>query len=138
MRYVVLSVLLLHAVSVADLAAQTHAPTLANEMTNAPSEGRLLVREQITTSVLHLYANPPHLAPSMRADWAPTTRTPRSRRRGVAIGALIGAVAGTGLLFASNNCRTPESMCGLSIPLYVGGGALIGGVAGYVATKARP
>ena len=47
-------------------------------------------------------------------------------------GALAGAAAGMAVLFASEDCRTPESMCGLGIPLYTGSGAAVGGLIGYV------
>lgn len=61
----------------------------------------------------------------------------QSARKPVIIGALLGAAAGTVLTFASSDCRTGYSMCGLALPLYAGGGALIGGLAGYVWSRRR-
>lgn len=45
-------------------------------------------------------------------------------------GALLGAVAFS-LAVDWAECARPESMCGLSAPIYVGSGALVGAVAGY-------
>ena len=45
-------------------------------------------------------------------------------------GALLGAVAFS-LAVDWSDCATPESMCGMQAPLYVGVGALAGAVAGY-------
>jgi hypothetical protein len=73
----------------------------------------------------------------MRAGWERTRRAPGRRGRAVMIGALAGAVGGTVLLFSDGSCRTPESMCGLSIPLHAGGGALLGGAVGYVVARSR-
>lgn len=49
-------------------------------------------------------------------------------------GALAGAVLGSILFFvlADEECRTPESMCGLGLPLYAGAGALAGGATGFI------
>ncbi len=56
----------------------------------------------------------------------------KSALRPVIVGALLGAAAGTVLTFASSECRSGYSMCGLALPIYAGGGALVGGLAGYV------
>ena len=61
----------------------------------------------------------------------------RSTLRPVLIGALIGAVAGTAVLYATYDCGSTGSMCGLGIPLFGGAGALIGGGAGYVWSRLR-
>ncbi len=55
----------------------------------------------------------------------------------VIIGAVAGAAIGTAVLFAPGNCRSGESMCGVGIPLYVGGGVLVGGLAGYLFAISR-
>ena len=52
-------------------------------------------------------------------------------------GALIGAAIGVAILFAPRQCRTGDSMCGLAIPLYVGAGAAVGGLIGYLVGKTR-
>jgi hypothetical protein len=53
------------------------------------------------------------------------------------VGAILGAAGGTIILFAPKNCRDTGSMCGLGLPLYAGGGALVGGVLGYIVSTAR-
>lgn len=47
-------------------------------------------------------------------------------------GAVLGAAVGLAILFAPSNCRSSESMCGAGIPLYVGAGAIGGGLIGYL------
>ena len=53
------------------------------------------------------------------------------------VGAVLGAAIGTVALFTREGCRTPESMCGLGLPLYAGGGAIAGGAVGYFIARAR-
>ena len=47
-------------------------------------------------------------------------------------GAVLGAALGVAILFMPSDCRTPEDMCGLGIPLYGGAGAVAGGLVGYL------
>ena len=80
---------------------------------------------------------------SFRRDQAPpplpvftrlsdSASTARRSATGFTIGgAVAGALIGSTLLFAPANCRTAESMCGLGLPVYAGGGAIIGGLIGY-------
>lgn len=80
------------------------------------------------------------LAPALRpaAVEAPDAAAPRrpSVLGHTAVGAGVGALAGvlaSGALFVfDENCRTGYSMCGLAVPIFVGSGALTGGVAGLV------
>jgi predicted TIM-barrel fold metal-dependent hydrolase len=76
---------------------------------------------------------------SVRLDGA-STRTDHhtaGRHRATAVGGVIGALGGASVPLVSRNCRTPESMCGLNVPIYVGGGALVGGITGYVVSRWR-
>lgn len=57
---------------------------------------------------------------------------PRSATGFMIGGAVAGALIGSILLFAPANCRDTGSMCGLGLPLYAGGGAIIGGLIGYL------
>ncbi|HYR09990.1 MAG TPA: hypothetical protein VEQ60_19605 [Longimicrobium sp.] len=62
-----------------------------------------------------------------------------SRRMSVggytAAGAVVGALLGTAALYLTYDCTETGSMCGLGIPLFAGGGAVVGGVVGYVAGR---
>jgi hypothetical protein len=60
------------------------------------------------------------------------SREGKSSKLPIVVGALAGAGVGVIALFAQSDCRRVESMCGLAIPLYVGGGALLGGAIGYI------
>lgn len=64
----------------------------------------------------------------------------RSSSAGYTIGgAFAGALLGVGVLYLTNwdNCTETGSMCGLSIPLYAGAGALGGGLLGYLVGRTR-
>jgi hypothetical protein len=65
-----------------------------------------------------------------------TLRAADSRRLSVggytAAGAVLGALLGTAALYMTEDCTETGSMCGLGIPLFGGGGALVGGLVGYV------
>lgn len=74
---------------------------------------------------------------AMTGGWARTNEARVSSRRAVLVGALVGVAAGAALTFASSDCRSPESMCGLNLPVYAAGGALVGGAIGYVIAVAR-
>lgn len=50
-----------------------------------------------------------------------------------AAGAVLGALLGTAALYLTEDgCTETGSMCGLAIPLYAGGGAVAGGLVGYL------
>ncbi|MBW3629884.1 MAG: hypothetical protein KY464_11375 [Gemmatimonadetes bacterium] len=61
------------------------------------------------------------------------------RGRSALLGAGIGAgVGGAAFVIGSGGCwRKPESMCELAIPLYVGAGALSGGLLGFLLAAKR-
>ena len=73
----------------------------------------------------------------LRAPITSQAQEKRSTIKPVAIGALVGAVVGTVVLVSAYDCRSTGSMCGLGIPLYTGGGALIGGAVGYIWSRRR-
>lgn len=52
-----------------------------------------------------------------------------------AIGAVVGALAGTAALYLSYDCFEVGAMCGVGIPLVAGGGALVGGLVGFAIGK---
>jgi hypothetical protein len=94
----------------------------------------------------------PMLAPdagtlSASRDLAPALRPPRVVARGAAtrrlsvaghaavgagVGAATGALGFLAMYALTLDCRSPDSMCGLAIPVMVGGGAVTGAVAGAV------
>jgi hypothetical protein len=67
------------------------------------------------------------------------TRQPR-RRGAVLLGAAAGGAAGAAaFLLVSDGCwRAAESMCELAIPLYVGAGAVTGGLIAHVLGRRSP
>lgn len=56
---------------------------------------------------------------------------------GAGAGAAAGALAYLAIFALSDDCRSPEAMCGLAIPLVVGGGAVAGGAVGLVVGLVR-
>jgi hypothetical protein len=90
----------------------------------------------------------PSANPSVSVDDPVLTRLPSrveplhavdSRRMSVggytAVGAVVGALLGTAALYLGYDCTETGSMCGLGIPLFAGGGALVGGLVGFVTGK---
>ncbi len=91
--------------------------------------------------------------PSASRDFAPVPRPAAvqapdaalARRLSVAGHTAVGAAAGAGAgvlaslaMFAFDpNCRMGDSMCGLAVPVFIGGGTLTGGVVGLVAGLIR-
>lgn len=64
-----------------------------------------------------------------------TAARPGSALRSTVTGALLGAAVGTLAFLAQANvedCTSTGSMCGLALPLFAGGGAVVGGVVGFV------
>ena len=64
--------------------------------------------------------------------WGAERRMGRGASAG--IGAGVGALAGLVVFVVArgDRCGTPESMCGLGIPVYMAAGALAGGVVGLI------
>jgi hypothetical protein len=56
---------------------------------------------------------------------------------GAGAGALAGVLASAALFAFDENCRSGDSMCGLAVPVFIGGGVLTGGVAGLVVGLVR-
>lgn len=56
---------------------------------------------------------------------------------GAGAGALAGVLASAALFVFDENCTSGDSMCGLAIPVFVGGGVLTGSVAGLVVGLVR-
>jgi hypothetical protein len=52
-----------------------------------------------------------------------------------AIGAVLGALAGTAALYMSYDCFETGAMCGIGIPVFTGGGAVVGGLVGFAIGK---
>lgn len=52
-----------------------------------------------------------------------------------AIGAVLGALAGTAALYMSHDCFEVGAMCGIGIPVFAGGGAVVGGLVGFAIGK---
>jgi hypothetical protein len=51
---------------------------------------------------------------------------------GAGAGALTGVLASLAMFAFDPNCRMGDSMCGLAVPVFIGGGTLTGGVVGLV------
>jgi hypothetical protein len=51
---------------------------------------------------------------------------------GAGAGALAGVLASAALFVFDEECRYADSMCGLAVPVFIGGGTLTGGVVGLV------
>lgn len=65
---------------------------------------------------------------------------PGPRWHRIAVGAGAGAlIGGAVFLLQSDGCwQEADSMCELAIPLYIGGGAAVGGLVGFVFAKESP
>jgi hypothetical protein len=91
------------------------------------------------TSDARFTSNAPYTQGAAFTPTAPSRVSARTTERRatvpVIIGAVAGAAIGTAVLFGPADCRTGESMCGVGIPLYVGGGALAGGLIGYLFSR---
>jgi hypothetical protein len=51
---------------------------------------------------------------------------------GAGAGALAGVLASAALFVFDENCTSGDSMCGLAVPVFIGGGVLTGAAAGLV------
>jgi hypothetical protein len=51
---------------------------------------------------------------------------------GAGAGALAGVLASVAMFAFDEDCRPGDSMCGLAVPVFIGGGALTGGAVGLV------
>ena len=51
---------------------------------------------------------------------------------GAGVGALAGVLASAVMFAFDEDCRPGDSMCGLAVPVFIGGGALTGGAVGLV------
>ncbi|HEX5869031.1 MAG TPA: hypothetical protein VFY65_01375 [Longimicrobium sp.] len=56
---------------------------------------------------------------------------------GAGAGALAGVLASAAMFAFDEDCRPGHSMCGLAIPVFIGGGALTGGAVGLVVGLTR-
>lgn len=85
---------------------------------------------------LHLLDPELHAMPEPLSRVAASRTGPRTILLGVGVGVAVGTTA---FLIQSGGCwRRAESMCELGIPLYVGGGAVVGGLIGYLIGKRGP
>lgn len=56
---------------------------------------------------------------------------------GAGAGALAGVLASAALFVFDENCTAGDSMCGLAVPVFIGGGVLTGAVTGLVVGLVR-
>lgn len=122
------------------MAAPAHAQRIADLTPDVPSyvaPAPAAVRPTLATSR--------DLAPALRPAPVDAPDAVVPRRLSTAGHAAVGAAAGAGAgvlaslaLFAFDpDCRRGESMCGLAIPVFIGGGALTGSVVGLVVGLVR-
>jgi len=93
----------------------------------APAHGQRIA--DLAPAVAGTTHAPPALPPAF------TAARPESALRSTVTGALLGAAVGTLAFLAGadvDDCTSTGSMCGLALPLFAGGGAAVGGVAGFV------
>lgn len=115
-------------------AAPADTPPHTVALAEPPRTVQANVREHHGGPIRLLDVDARPLAPAIPAPAALRGARERSPRRTAAIGALAGAAAGTVVFLATmgDGCGETGSMCGLGIPVFVGGGAVVGGVVGWI------
>lgn len=122
------------------MAAPAHAQRVADLAPDAPS-----YVQQAPAAPRPILAASRDLAPALRPAPVDAPEAVAPRRLSTAGHAAVGAAAGAGAgvlaslaMFAvDEDCRRSESMCGLAIPVFIGGGALTGSVVGLVVGLVR-
>lgn len=118
-------------------AAPTAAAQLVPPFAQAPSAAG---SAWVATEAGFRLSTPSDAVPRPDTPFPLALEQPAPPWRAALIGAGVGAaVGGAAFLLLSDGCLGEgDSMCGLAIPLYVGGGAATGGLIGYLLGRRSP
>lgn len=124
----------------------TATPARAQRLADpAPGAASRVPAAQMEISPTAVLAPARDLPPALRPALADVRDAAVERRLSVAghtaigagAGAATGALAFLAMYALDDECHSPDSMCGLAIPVMVGGGALSGGAVGLVVGMIR-